>query len=48
MTQLEHFMYICILYQEAKAGYQLNKVYDEMVKYCDKHNADFDNTLHLL
>ncbi|AID17761.1 hypothetical protein JBP901_gp048 [Bacillus phage JBP901] len=48
MTQLEHFMYIRMLFQEAEGYGQLSKVYDEMVKYCEKHNADFDNTLHLL
>lgn len=48
MTQLEHFMYIRVLFQEADGYGQLTKVYDELTVYCDKFNADFGHTVVLL
>ncbi|AMO25865.1 hypothetical protein Blue_042 [Bacillus phage Deep Blue] len=51
MTQLEHFMYIRILYQEAVAGItptSLTQIHEELNKYCEKFDADYGRTVILL
>ncbi|AHJ87118.1 hypothetical protein BCP8-2_080 [Bacillus phage BCP8-2] len=54
MTQLEHFMYIRILYQEAVESSgrtiptSLTKIHEEINDYCDKFNADYGRTVILL
>lgn len=48
MTQLEHFTYVRIMFNEATTQIELCEVYKELNNYCDTHNADFMNTLHLL
>ncbi|ANY29264.1 hypothetical protein [Bacillus phage PK16] len=49
MTQLEHFMYIRIMYQEAdNQPRSLQPVFEELQKYCKKFNADYCHTVILL
>ncbi|BEU14730.1 hypothetical protein [Bacillus phage CM1] len=51
MTQLEHFMYIRILYQEAVNGSDfpsITQLKEEIDDYCEKFNADYGRTVILL
>ncbi|QFP93440.1 UNVERIFIED_ORG: hypothetical protein Xoosp15_175 [Xanthomonas phage Xoo-sp15] len=49
MTQLEHFMYIRIMYQEADNNPgSLQPVYEELLKYCEKFSANYCHTVILL
>lgn len=51
MTQLEHFMYLRILYQETVDGgafLSLIQLREEIGAYCEKFNADYGRTVILL